>query len=89
MHTLGEEEARTGVPEIVEGDPQEPAFSSKGRQERLTRLAQPTGVPLRVEKTHSHSPFLSPCSRRARTAPVVRHIERVELADLGGLTSPL
>jgi hypothetical protein len=66
-----------------------PAFSSRGRQERLTRLAQPTGVRLRVEKTHSHTPFLSPCSRRARTGPVVKYIERVELTDLGRLTSPL
>jgi hypothetical protein len=39
MHPLGEKEARTGVPEIVEGNPREPAFSSRGRQERLTRLA--------------------------------------------------
>jgi hypothetical protein len=89
MHSLGEEEARTGVPEIVEGDPREPRLFEQGPPEAVDEVGAANWVLLWVEKTHSHLPFLSPCSHRARTAFVVRYIERFELANLGGLTSPL
>ncbi len=49
MHPLGEKEAHTSVPEIMEGNLGSLAFLSRGRQDRLVRLWQLTGVPFRED----------------------------------------
>jgi hypothetical protein len=58
-------------------------FSRRGHQDRLVRLWQFTGVPLREEKIHSDPPVPTSCLLRVSMAMAVSRMLRLDLAVFG------